>query len=257
MKALFPLCFVYDIEQNSPIYIHQSPPFDFLEIKSLQDLELFWEKIFGKKAIPLFELIEKDKKLYIAKRKWIEKYLIYTLEEESMLLAILEQIENEAMRDGLTGCYNKKSIENFLEKLLQNYIRYRDQPLSIVLFDIDFFKKVNDTYGHLAGDFILKEVAALTKKELRKSDLCGRFGGEEFLIILPHTKAPGALRFAERLREKIQNHSFIYQGRKIPITISLGVTTAGPTDSVISLIDRADQALYQAKTRGRNRVEYL
>ena len=125
-----------------------------------------------------------------------------------------------------------------------------------MMLDIDHFKKINDTYGHLAGDFVLKEIAKIIKDSIRKSDICGRFGGEEFVIVLPNTKLSGAMKLAERIRETIQNHTFDFNGKKINVTVSIGITSVGVNDSYESLISRADEALYEAKEKGRNRIEY-
>ncbi|WP_457560294.1 GGDEF domain-containing protein [Caminibacter sp.] len=168
----------------------------------------------------------------------------------------LERLKENAIYDPLTGCYNKREIIEFLNKFLNSYVRYKSSPFSVLMFDIDHFKKINDTYGHLAGDFVLRELAKLVKSLMRKSDLCGRFGGEEFIIILPETKLVGAMRFANRLRETVEKYDFIFNKIKIPVTISIGITSASINDSVESLLSRVDEALYEAKKKGRNRVEY-
>ena len=179
----------------------------------------------------------------------------YIIDECNGIDKLVEDLKKEAVYDSLTGCYNKKEIEVLFEKFLEESLRY-NTPLSIMMIDIDYFKKVNDTYGHLAGDFILKEVANIIKNTIRSSDICGRFGGEEFLILLPNTKLSGAMKLAERIRENIQNHKFVFNDKKITITVSIGITSASKNDSVFSLIERADEALYEAKNKGRNRVEY-
>jgi len=124
------------------------------------------------------------------------------------------------------------------------------------MFDIDFFKKINDTYGHLAGDYVLVELAQLVKLLLRNSDICGRFGGEEFLIVLPETKVAGAMKLAKRINNACKDHHFIYGQKNIEVRISAGVTAPTQSDSVASLIERCDDALYDAKENGRDRVEY-
>ena len=103
---------------------------------------------------------------------------------------------------------------------------------------------------------VLKEIAKIVKNLIRKSDICGRFGGEEFVILLPNTKLSGAMKLAERIRETIQNHIFDFNGKKINVTVSIGITSVGVNDSYESLISRADEALYEAKEKGRNRIEY-
>ena len=179
----------------------------------------------------------------------------YIVDDFDGIDKLKDDLEKAAITDALTGCFNKKEIEFLTEKILKNYLRYGNS-FSILMLDIDFFKKVNDTYGHLAGDFILKEVANTLKNTIRDSDFCGRFGGEEFIILLPNTKLTGALKLAERIRNIIENKEFNFNGEKIPITVSIGITSASKHDNVSSLIERADTALYDAKRNGRNRVEY-
>ena len=168
----------------------------------------------------------------------------------------LEKLKENAIYDSLTGCYNKREILEFLKKFLNAYIRYNSFPFSVLMFDIDYFKKINDTYGHLAGDFVLKELAKLVKSLMRKSDLCGRFGGEEFIIILPETKLVGAMKFANRLKQAVENYHFEFNNTVIPVTISIGITGVGVNDSLQSILSRVDDALYEAKRKGRNRIEY-
>jgi diguanylate cyclase (GGDEF)-like protein len=125
--------------------------------------------------------------------------------------------------------------------------------------DVDFFKKVNDTYGHMAGDHILREMGRLMMGILRKGDLGGRYGGEEVIFFLRETPLPGAVSFAERVRKIVESHPFIHEGKKIPITISMGVATSVGDNfsSPDSLIKAADEFLYKAKQSGRNRVVSL
>ena len=179
----------------------------------------------------------------------------YIIDEFDGIDTLKSNLEKKALYDPLTNCFNKKEIEFLAENFLKNYLRY-NTPFSILMLDIDFFKKINDTYGHLAGDYILKEVSNTIKKTIRDSDVCGRFGGEEFLVLLPNTKMSGALKLAERIRQSIENKKFEFENKQINITISIGLTSASKTDSVFSLIERADDGLYDAKRNGRNRVEY-
>ena len=180
------------------------------------------------------------------------KYLIDDFDGVDFLV---RDLKKEALYDFLTKCYNKKEIELLLERFLKEAIRY-NIPLSVMMLDIDHFKKVNDTYGHLAGDFVLKEVAYLIKNSIRQSDVCGRFGGEEFLIVLPNTKLSGAMKLAKRIRETIEKAEFIFENKKIKVTVSIGITSVSRCDSLFSVIERADEALYEAKRKGRNRIEY-
>lgn len=191
------------------------------------------------------------------KEYWvIKKNNVYIVNELECLDNLIDEYELKALYDGLTRCYNKRESEEFIKKFLYNFLRYKKDYFTILMLDIDHFKKVNDTYGHLAGDFILKEVAKIIKNMIRKSDICGRFGGEEFIILLPNNKLSGAMKLAERLRQAIENYNFEFKGQKIKITVSIGITSVGINDSFESLIQRVDEALYEAKSKGRNRVEY-
>lgn len=160
-----------------------------------------------------------------------------------------------SMTDGLTGVENRRSLEERLHDMWQHSLRLHE-PIALVMCDIDKFKSVNDTYGHQAGDAVLKEFAALLKSEAREIDRVGRYGGEEFLLILPGTVLDAAVTFAERLREKVANHTFSYTGGTLCRTMSCGVA-ASPHPRVKDqegLLRAADDALYVAKETGRNRV---
>jgi two-component system cell cycle response regulator len=132
----------------------------------------------------------------------------------------------------------------------------RGKPLTVLILDIDYFKSINDTYGHDAGDDVLREFAIRIRKSIRGIDLACRYGGEEFVVVMPETDLAVATIVAERLRRKIAGERFtIEQGaRSVEVTISVGIAGLGPNDSAASVIKRADQALYRAKREGRNRV---
>ena len=166
------------------------------------------------------------------------------------------QLQKMANRDGLTGLYNHRY---FHEQLSQDFLRAKryNENLSCVLFDIDFFKKFNDTYGHQTGDIVLKALASVVQRATRESDLSARYGGEEFALILYHTDGPAAYEMAERLRTMVESHEVQDNGNVLRVTISLGVATF-PHERIHDskeLVDFADQALYKAKDNGRNRVE--
>lgn len=132
---------------------------------------------------------------------------------------------------------------------------WRIAGTSVLMIDIDFFKKVNDQYGHAGGDHMLRSLAQLLKQRARASDMTARWGGEEFLLLLPDTPHQGACDMAEQLRLAVQSHPFQWQQQKVPITISVGAATwSGGTFSANALIADADSALYRAKNTGRNRV---
>ncbi len=166
-----------------------------------------------------------------------------------------EEIYRLTIIDGLTGLHNKRYLLEFLDRELARSER-RGGPVSLVLFDIDHFKRVNDGLGHLAGDFILSELAARVRGVVRKDELFARYGGEEFAIALPGTSREEALAVAERVRLLVAQAPFAYRGRDWPVTVSLGVATAEGTDPVSppELIGRADDRLYAAKNGGRNCV---
>jgi diguanylate cyclase (GGDEF)-like protein len=162
-----------------------------------------------------------------------------------------------AMRDEVTGLINRRML---LESLTQHLsaAKRHGQPLSVLLLDIDFFKRVNDTYGHLSGDKVLKSIACVLEQRCRKQDYFGRFGGEEFLMILPNTDAEGAMTMAEALRSAVEAHSFeAVSGESVAITVSIGLCALSqlPDPRCDDLIGAADKALYRAKASGRNRVE--
>ena len=159
-----------------------------------------------------------------------------------------------ATKDGLTGISNRRTFISDADSMMAHSQRY-ETKLSLILMDIDFFKRINDNIGYLAGDSILKQVATILEVNSRASDRLARYGGEEFVLLLPETSAQQAIETAEHLRLKIQNHMFTYHGKKIPVTMSFGVTEKLARDVDINeLIKRADNGLYAAKEAGRNQV---
>jgi len=182
------------------------------------------------------------------------------LELERSLKQANENIRILSITDPLTKSYNRGYITECLPKEINRAIRY-ERALSLVLCDIDHFKKVNDTYGHQAGDQVLIEVVHSIKNSIRQDlDWIARYGGEEFLIVLPETGPQGACILAERLRNSISKHKFIFQEKAIHITCSFGISgfdsvTSDENISSESLINTADKYLYQCKLEGRNRVK--
>lgn len=152
--------------------------------------------------------------------------------------------------DRLTGVYNRIKIDEIIDIELKNKKNRSDETFSVILIDIDYFKAVNDTYGHLVGDEILKEFAAILKENIRESDFIGRWGGEEFIIVCSKTDQKGAISLAENLKSKIEQFEFKKVGKK---TASFGIATC-VDDNITSIIDNADKALYSAKNKGRNQV---
>lgn len=164
------------------------------------------------------------------------------------------QLQLLSSTDRLTGLYNRGHWEGSLKAAYARHQRYGN-ALSLVMLDIDHFKRVNDTYGHQAGDKVIVQVAALLHEHVRESDVAGRYGGEEFGVVLSDTDQAGARIFAERLRQAVERLLVQYNGQDIRFTISLGVADLStPANDHAELIARADQALYTSKKTGRNRV---
>jgi len=166
-----------------------------------------------------------------------------------------EAIHNMAIQDGMTGIHNKRYFTEFLDREIAGASRH-GHPLTLVMFDVDHFKAVNDTHGHLAGDAVLKDLAGRIRPRVRREDLFARYGGEEFACVLPSTALPGGIVFAEHLRSLIEERPCMFDNLRISYTISVGVTTMYRETGVdaASLIRRADENLYAAKRGGRNRV---
>lgn len=171
---------------------------------------------------------------------------------DSLRLANME-LETLATTDGLTGLFNHRYFYNRLEEEYNISLRY-NVFLSCIMLDIDFFKKINDTYGHRKGDIILKELAAVIMKTIRKTDIAARYGGEEFVILLPHTDEKGALYQAERIRKSVKSSKYSALPAKESLTVSLGITTCNEDNiaKAEDLVKYADEALYEAKKRGRD-----
>ena len=161
-----------------------------------------------------------------------------------------------ALTDNLTGLYNQRYLSAHLESLIQRSLD-KDQSLALLLIDIDFFKKVNDTYGHGVGDEVLRDVATRISRNCREFDLAARMGGEEFVTIMPDSNLEVAEMVAERLRGKISDTPFVVSAdvESLEVTVSIGIAlTTGAGDTGAGLLERADKAMYEAKEGGRNRV---
>lgn len=188
------------------------------------------------------------------KRGGIIGYLVY-LHDITAHVNTLEKLNYIACTDELTGILNRRHFAKLSENELSRAKRY-NHPLSFIILDIDFFKEVNDRFGHLAGDEVLKNISRICRKTIRASDLLGRFGGEEFIILMPETHIEDAVSLAGRICKNIESSKILYNGQSINVTVSLGVTG---TDSVKdqdlnAFFKLADQALYNAKACGRNCV---
>ena len=170
---------------------------------------------------------------------------------QDSLKRLNEVLELQATTDRLTGIYNRSRLEDYLTVEAKRAMRHKT-PQSLIMFDIDYFKNINDTYGHEAGDRILIEIAKLVRENLRTHDVLARWGGDEFMVLSPNTAVEAAALLAEKLRKTIENHRFPAVKK---VTCSFGLTQFDENDALNGFIKRADNALYLAKERGRNRVE--
>jgi diguanylate cyclase len=187
---------------------------------------------------------------------YVNRLRVRLAESHHELRQALERIEQIAVRDELTGIYNRRYLVEALGRERSRAERLAE-PFSICLIDVDHFKSVNDRFGHAAGDAVLKQLAQLVPAELRGVDLFGRLGGEEFLVIVPGTGREGAAACAERMRQRVAASVFPEVGDGARLTASIGVATYAAPEAVDATLARADTALYQAKAAGRNKVVVL
>jgi diguanylate cyclase (GGDEF)-like protein len=193
----------------------------------------YWERVYASLAIVLMIVVL----LYVVVRR-------LTQSEKRLI----KELNHLSYSDQLTQIHNRRSLDQYLKEFFEIYKRYQT-PYSVIMLDIDYFKVVNDTYGHLVGDKVLVELSVIISKSMRTTDIVGRWGGEEFLVVSPHLEQDEALELARKLRLEVESSSFEEVGH---ITISCGVTTITRDDTIETLLKRADDALYQAKESGRN-----
>lgn len=172
---------------------------------------------------------------------------------QTMLKAAMESLKEISIRDALTGIYNRGHLEDVLATEFRRAKRYHT-PLSLIIFDLDDFKLVNDTYGHMAGDEVIRNTAKQIESLLRTSDTAGRYGGEEFLIILPNINRAGAHGLAERMRKQLASSRVPFNNEEIGITISMGISELTHHPRYEDLVKEADLALYASKAAGKNRA---
>ncbi len=208
------------------------------------DYALLWKSL-SVAAVIILMIVFWNRKLVILNRKIAVAHS--KLEEKS------QELEQISVTDSLTGISNRRFLEKALESEIQRALRY-GHTLSAIMIDLDFFKSVNDEFGHQTGDEVLQHFARLLKNNIRKTDLLGRWGGEEFLIICPEISINNAAHLAQTLRERTEKHSFGKAGKR---TASFGVSELIPKDTKETLVSRADDAMYRAKESGRNRVEII
>ncbi len=184
----------------------------------------------------------------------LNRQLVSELSQSKLELEeTLRKTRGLAMRDELTGLYNRRQLWERLEHERKFAERF-GQPVCVALFDLDYFKSVNDRFGHLAGDETLKTVALVAQETIRDTDFLARYGGEEFAVVFPQTSMLDALQTVDRLRERLERVPFVFSQQLVKITLSAGVTQYRPGEALSLTLSRADGALYRAKSRGRNRV---
>jgi two-component system cell cycle response regulator len=226
------------------------------------------------RQIPILVIVEPEDRARLLRGidMGVNDYLIRPVDRNELMARVRTQLRRKryadelrenvqhtlemAVTDGLTGLHNRRYMEGHLQTLVKEH-GARGKPLAVLLLDMDHFKAINDSYGHDAGDDVLREFAKRMRKNVRGIDLACRLGGEEFVVVMPETDLAVAYRVAERLRQNIAERLFTIEdgGRSIEVTISIGVATLeGPQDTGEALLKRADKALYSAKRDGRNRV---
>ena len=225
------------------------------------------------RLLPILLVAEQGEDARIARalELGVNDYVIRPVDPQELVARIRTQVRrkrfNDALRqsvvqtiemavtDGLTGLHNRRYLETHLDIMFERAVT-RGRPLSYMIADIDRFKSINDTFGHDAGDFVLREFANLLRRQVRGADLVSRYGGEEFVVVMPDTDAETAARVAERVRAAVaEKPVFMPNQRSVPVTVSVGFSSLeGRMDTIGALAKRADTALYEAKNSGRNRV---
>lgn len=205
------------------------------------------------RAMEKYQTEERGREQRLAEKLEMLQARLNEMEQEaSQARQIIEEHKRRATHDGLTGLPNRDAYQQRLEEELNRKARYGG-PLTMVVADVDFFKRINDNYGHLAGDKVLQLLAKAMRKSLRDVDFIGRYGGEEFIILMPETNAQEALAATEKLRTKVEASPFNFRKERVPITMSFGISEFQTLEDGETVFERADKALYQAKAEGRNR----
>ena len=208
-----------------------------------------------KKLYTIAVALEKNTKILSKDLKDHSKDVELMAKKIKKLEKELEETKQESKEDFLTKLYNKRALDEFFGIKDAEYDRY-GRNYSVVMFDLDHFKNVNDTYGHDAGDAVLTAFAKILKREARTVDVVGRFGGEEFMALLSDTDTKGGVIFADKVRKQVQKSRFMYKGERINVTVSCGVSERKKNVNLESVLKASDDYLYKAKSDGRNRVAY-
>ena len=209
--------------------------------------------IFGVVLIGSSSSIARLTRMFFLSKFGLDEALAETRESHAREVALSQKLAEQARRDALTGAYNRRHLGEQLDYQIANFMR-NQQLFSVVLIDIDHFKLINDHHGHDVGDVVLIGATQAMAQALRKVDVFGRWGGEEFLCILPNTHSDDAIRCAERLRQCLKDANFDEHSPGLRVTASFGVATSQDGDGVDGIVKRCDLALYRAKSEGRDRV---
>lgn len=248
MTTLFKLEITPILNLDDIIY-HTPEKVDAIEAKGRHMLS--YQLVLHKKSLGEIALIRRTR--FTAKEQnFIEKVLVALLSPLNNALDYHQAIQ-ASMHDPLTGTLNRFAMESIFSREME--LAQRNQtPLALIALDIDFFKQVNDSYGHATGDCVLKHLTECVVQCTRNTDVMFRYGGEEFTLLLNNTALKGAQELAERIRHNIEQTPCICNGETIAITASMGISLYNQNDTRVSFFERADQALYQAKSAGRNQV---
>ena len=240
-------------EMYSYLKLEEELPYPCSKIQSALAIPL----LEGKELAGMFILLSKKIQAFPAKQMRLFETITSQLSLILQNVKMYEETKALSLVDDLTSIYNRRFFYLAANKESERAKRYA-KALSLILIDIDHFKRINDRYGHVVGDEVLQKVTHTIQKDLRTGDIFSRYGGEEFLILLPETSGEVAVKVAERIRESISNLPLICNTEENHITLSIGVTQlTSKRDTVQALISAADEALYQAKQKGRNRVTYI
>ena len=229
---------------NNDFFYNDTDNYWIDEVKSLND---------NKRVVLIMDTNKLEPASFLLNVKSIEntKHFILSFVEITSLTSEKKDFEQKAFTDKLTNIYNRAYFEVEMDKEFSSFKR-ENRPLSLIILDIDKFKDFNDNYGHQIGDEVLKELAKAISQNIRTTDIFARWGGEEFVIILPATALESAKKVAEHLRVTVEQHSF---KDDLNVTCSFGVSECGEDDTKESFLKKVDEALYRAKRNGRNRVE--
>lgn len=225
------------------------------ELKSYDEGSITNFKVAHKKLYTIAVALEENTQLLSKDLKGHSKEVALLSRKINKLEEELESAKQESKEDFLTKLFNKRALDEFMAIKEAEFKRYK-RNFSVVMFDLDHFKDVNDNFGHEAGDAVLVAFAKILKAECRTVDIVGRFGGEEFLAILSETDTAGGAIFAEKVRKHVQKARFMYKGERIKVTVSSGVSEREKHVSLKAALNSADEYLYQAKNSGRNQVGY-